>query len=518
MTKPRLDAGVPRLLAGRYQLLEKLADGALAGVWRGHDQILGRDVAVKLLHPQLAADESFANRFRHEAVGAASLNHPGVVGIFDTGQHDGLPYIVMELVQGRTVRQLLEASGPLEPPRAARIAADAAVALDYAHRAGVVHRDVKPANILLTPSGEVKVSDFSIAKVAGIEDVTRTGEMLGTAGYLAPEQVSGAEVDGRADVYSLGVCLYEMLTGRAPFKSGSTLETAMAHLNADVLPPRAVRAGVSRELDAVVLKAMSKDRDKRYQTAQEMASALAGLAEERERTDPALDRTVVTGGRPQRIAGGSGTVVPAPGDDGFLHHEGRWLGGTLLVVILAVAAVAVGLILVKPGVLPGGGRPETTRTTVAALRNVDARAAAVLDPVDGEENSGDIGNATDGDDATFWATDRYRRSAKFGNLKEGVGLIIDADDSVRARQLQLDAGRAGGRAEIRAAKDQSGSLDGWEVVGNARTLESGRTTFELRGGEPYRWYMVWITELPPTGQDGGEPTFQAQVDEVRLRS
>jgi hypothetical protein len=517
MTKPRLDAGVPRLLAGRYQLLEKLADGALAGVWRGHDQILGRDVAVKLLHPQLAADESFANRFRHEAVGAASLNHPGVVGVFDTGQHEGLPYIVMELVQGRTVRQLLETSGPLEPPRAARIAADAAVALDYAHRAGVVHRDVKPANILLTSAGEVKVSDFSIAKVAGIEDVTRTGEMLGTAGYLAPEQVSGNEVDGRADVYSLGVCLYEMLTGRAPFKSGSTLETAMAHLNAEVLPPRAVRAGVSRELDAVVLKAMSKNREDRYQSAQEMASALAGLAEERDHTDPALDRTVVTS-RPQAIPGGSGTVVPAGRHDGFLHHEGRWLGSTLLVVILAVAAVAIGLVLVKPEVLPGNNQPRTTRTTVAALQNVQVHAAAVLDPADGQENSDEIGNATDGNEETFWETDRYRRNARFGNLKEGVGLIIDAGDPVRARQLQLDAGLAGGRAEVRAAKDQSGSIDGWEVVGSARTLEQGRTTFELRSGEPYRWYMVWITELPPAGPDAGEPTFQARVDEVRLRS
>jgi hypothetical protein len=519
MSKPRLDAGVPRHLAGRYQLLEKLADGAMTTVWRGHDQVLGRDVGVKLLHTTLAADEGFAASFRDEAVAAARLTHSGIVRVFDTGDHEGVPYIIMELVQGPTIRDVLRTSGAMEPPRAARIAADVAGALDYAHRVGVVHRDVKPGNILVTRSGEVKVADFSIAKAAGVEDVTRTGEMLSTAGYLAPEQVSGGPVDGRTDVYSLGVCLYEMLTGRAPFKSNSTIQTAMAHLHDEVLPPRAVRAGVPREFDTIVLKALAKDPAQRYQSAREMASALEGLAERRDHDEVTVANAPGLA-RPVPIAGGSGsrvgtvTVVPQPAGGGFLRHEGRYLGITLLIVALSAVALAAGLLLFKPGVLPGVGSKSTTgSTTQAQTRPVAVTAISVLDRNDGTEHKEQLPNATDGDVNTAWSTDTYKNHSNFGNLKDGVGLILDAGSPIQARELEVLLATNGGQADIRASNDLVGTIDGWKPVAAGKQLTT-RSTFTLRSGGAYRYWMVWLTDLPPT--DDGR--FRAEVREVRLRS
>jgi hypothetical protein len=519
MTKPRLDAGVPRHLAGRYQLLDKLADGAMTTVWRGHDQVLGRDVAVKLLHADLAADERFAASFREEAVAAAGLTHPGIVRVFDTGDHDGVPYIIMELVEGPTVRDVLRHSGVIEPPRAARIAADVATALDNAHRLGVIHRDVKPGNILVTASGEVKVADFSIAKAAAVEEVTRTGEVLSTAGYLAPEQVAGGPVDARTDVYSLGVCLYEMLTGRPPFKSGSTIQTAMAHLRTEVLPPRAIRAGLPRELDAVVVKALAKSPADRYQSAMEMASALSGLAEQADAAEVAV-ATAPGGPPPVPIAGGAATtavrprstsLVPPPRGQGFLRQEGRYLGVTLLIVALCAVAGVAGLVLVKPEVLPGVGADASPGTTAQA-RPLPVNAVAVLDPADGSEHDQELPNATDGDTDTRWTTEEYRNHSRFGNLKEGVGLIIDAGSPVQASSLEVLSASAGGRAEIRAANDLGGTIDAWEVVARSRELAT-RSTFTLRDGAAFRYWMVWLTDLPPT--DDGQ--FRAEVREVRLR-
>jgi hypothetical protein len=507
MTQPRLDAGAPRILAGRYQLLGKLADGALATVWRANDQVLGRDVAVKLLHAELTADHNVASLFRHEAVNAANLNHPGIVRVFDTGEHDGIPYLVMELVEGRTLREVLRASGSLPAAKAARIAGDVAIALDYAHRAGVVHRDVKPANILLCRDGQVKVADFSIARAAGVEDVTRTGDMLGTAGYLAPEQVRGEEVDSRADIYSLGVCLYEMLTGRAPFKTQSALQTAMAHLKSEPLPPRAVRAGVPRELDAVVMRAMNKDRTHRFPSAQAMASALAGIAGQHDHDGPG--QTLPTTGdvrQPQPYGSG-------PTTGGFLRHEGRPLGLTLLAVALLVIA---GFLLVKADVItvPRVNRPATTVSTApAAQEPLRAQAAGTFDPDDPQqagEHDERAPLATDGDEDTAWRTDSYN-SAALGGLKQGVGLVVDAGAPARARRLELDLVVGGGAVEIYAADERAGSLDGWTRVARSAQLDESNT-LELDSGS-YRYYLVWFTELPAVSG-----TYRAEVQEVRLRT
>jgi serine/threonine protein kinase len=282
---PRIDA--ERVLAGRYRLRRPIARGGMAEVWEATDDILGRPVAVKVLLPQLAVDQSFLERFRREAIAAARLAHPNVVATFDTGVDDGVAYIVMELVHGRTLHQVLAAQGALNPHRAVRIAVQVAAALDYAHQHGVVHRDVKPANILINEDERVKVADFGIAKAAAApgsegkpwasQDLTQSGAVVGTAKYLSPEQVNGEAVDGRADIYALGIVLYEMLCGRPPFDGESDVAVALQHTSATPLGPRQIRAGIPRSLELVVLKCLAKSPNDRYASAADLQSALLSI-------------------------------------------------------------------------------------------------------------------------------------------------------------------------------------------------------------------------------------------------
>src|SRR6266498_3291145 len=241
MSMSQVGSGLPRLLAERYELVEQLASGSMTSVWRGHDRVLGRDVVVKVLHPDLAADAGLRGSFHQEAINAARLTHPNIVALYDTGEQEGVNYIVMELVDGPTLRDVVSANGPLPAARAARLACEVIYALEYAHQAGVVHRNLKPANILLSRDGSVKVADFSIAGAVSEEDSGHSGELMATSCYLAPELADGHEPDGRTDVYGLGACLFEMLTGRPPPAPRGT----------GPLSPRAIRAGVPRELDAV---------------------------------------------------------------------------------------------------------------------------------------------------------------------------------------------------------------------------------------------------------------------------
>ncbi|MGI8983364.1 MAG: protein kinase domain-containing protein, partial [Acidimicrobiales bacterium] len=278
--------GVERLLVGRYRLRRLLAKGGMAEVWEAVDDILGRPVAVKLLHPHLAADESFRERFRREAIAAARLAHPNVVATFDTGADEGTTFIVMELVEGSTLRHILDETGPLAPGRTVHVGAQVADALHYAHRAGIVHRDIKPANILVSADGRVKVADFGIAKEVEeseperpnpSEALTVAGSIIGTAQYLAPEQVDGRAVDGRTDVYALGVVLYEMVCGRPPFTGQTDMAVALKHITTDPPPLATAGGGLPRALEEVVLRAMAKPPEARYQSAADLRSALLAV-------------------------------------------------------------------------------------------------------------------------------------------------------------------------------------------------------------------------------------------------
>ncbi|SDK61207.1 serine/threonine protein kinase [Lentzea albidocapillata subsp. violacea] len=293
----------PRLLSNRYELGETLGYGGMSEVHKGRDVRLGRDVAIKVLRADLARDSQFQERFRREAQNSAALNHPAIVAVYDTGEtqteYGPLPYIVMEFVDGRTLRDIVKTQGPLSGKRAMEVMADVSAALDFSHRHGIVHRDVKPANVMITKSGAVKVMDFGIARALhdGQAAVTQTAAVIGTAQYLSPEQARGESVDARSDVYAAGCVLFELLTGEPPFTGDSPVAVAYQHVREDPKAPSQLNPKVSPQLDAIVLKAMSKGPANRYQSAAEMRGDLVRVLSGQRPSAPAVmtaeDRTAV---------------------------------------------------------------------------------------------------------------------------------------------------------------------------------------------------------------------------------
>jgi len=302
----------PRLLSNRYELGETLGYGGMSEVHKGRDVRLGRDVAIKVLRADLARDAQFQERFRREAQNSAALNHPAIVAVYDTGEtqteYGPLPYIVMEFVDGRTLRDIVKTQGPLSGKRAMEVMADVSAALDFSHRHGIVHRDVKPANVMITKSGAVKVMDFGIARAVhdGQAAVTQTAAVIGTAQYLSPEQARGESVDARSDVYAAGCVLFELLTGEPPFTGDSPVAVAYQHVREDPKPPSSLNPKVSPQLDAIVLKAMAKGPANRYQSAAEMRADLVRVLSGQRPSAPAVmtaeDRTAVMNEQASRAA------------------------------------------------------------------------------------------------------------------------------------------------------------------------------------------------------------------------
>jgi eukaryotic-like serine/threonine-protein kinase len=271
------DPWINELFDGRYRIERRLGSGGMADVYLAADQVLGRRVALKLLNERHANDDQFVERFRREAQSAAGLNHPNIVSIFDRGQAEGTYYIAMEYLEGRTLKELLVRNGPCPIPIAIDYARQILGALAFAHRNGIVHRDIKPHNIVVRKDGRLKVTDFGIAR-SGASQMTEAGSIVGTAQYLSPEQARGAPVDARSDLYSLGIVLYEMLTGKVPYTGDAPVEIAMKHLTAVPDPPSKLRRDIPHDLDAIVMRALAKDPEQRYGSAEEMDADLARVA------------------------------------------------------------------------------------------------------------------------------------------------------------------------------------------------------------------------------------------------
>jgi serine/threonine-protein kinase len=357
---------IPRLLSDRYELGETLGYGGMSEVHRGRDVRLGRDVAVKVLRADLARDPQFQHRFRREAQNAAALNHPAIVAVYDTGEtqseYGPLPYIVMEFVDGRTLRDIVKTEGPLDQQRAMETMADVCAALDFSHRNGIIHRDVKPANIMINNAGAVKVMDFGIARaLSDGQGVTQTAAVVGTAQYLSPEQARGELVDARSDVYAAGCVLYELIAGDPPFTGDSPVAVAYQHVREDPLPPSHLNPEISPALDAVVLKAMSKNPANRYQSAAEMRSDLVRVLNGQRQLAP----VVMTDADRDLMLDSGPTVVMRPGRAGRRRSEaigapieerrsGRGLGILTTVVITAIIGM---ILLLFTDVFGGGPKP-----------------------------------------------------------------------------------------------------------------------------------------------------------------
>ena len=415
------------MLGDRYEIRSTLGRGGMATVYEGHDRVLDRPVAIKVLSDRYAGDEKFVTRFQREARAAAGLSHPSIVSVFDTGDTDGEHYIVMELVRGETLADLLAREGSLTPERAARVAGSVAQALQAAHDRGFVHRDVKPGNVMLSPGGEVKVMDFGIARAATDDTLTQTGTVLGTASYLSPEQSRGDQVDHRSDIYSLGCVLYELLTGRPPF-SGSPVSVAYKHVNEEPEPPSRVNPSVPAELESVVMRALRKDPGQRFPTAeafrQALTSAVAG-----EITEP---------------LGGDTAVLPVQTEpmEQIPPSRPRWLAPAAIAAILLIGGI-VALVMAgdeRQGRRERAGRdrpretPASVTPTPPAIVDVAATSAAFQALVDSAVAEGQL-DAELGKkilEETDKAIDEYSK----GELEKAVEHLSKVEEEVQVGLLE----------------------------------------------------------------------------------
>jgi serine/threonine-protein kinase len=362
-----------RLLGGRYQVGELLGYGGMAEVHKGRDLRLGRDVAIKMLRTDLARDATFQERFRREAQNSAALNHPAIVAVYDTGEEvsstgEKQPFIVMEFVNGRTLKEVLAAEQRLQPRRALEVIADICAALEFSHRHGIIHRDIKPGNVMVTQNGQVKVMDFGIARAlaSGATTMTQTSAVIGTAQYLSPEQARGESVDARSDVYAAGCVLFELLCGHPPFVGDSPVSVAYQHVREDPKAPSDINHDVPPDVDAIVLKALAKNPLNRYQSAQEMrADALRAVSGRPVLATPVMSEaeTMAMAG-PMRPAANTTVTRPIPAGVGGRPDDRRsssWVVATLsALAVLAVVALVVGLILRN-----GAGEDPKAPPTVA---------------------------------------------------------------------------------------------------------------------------------------------------------
>jgi eukaryotic-like serine/threonine-protein kinase len=507
-------------LGGRYRLDEQIGHGGMSTVYRAFDTVLERDVAIKLMHREIASDSGQLERFRREARAVAQLNHPHIVTVIDAGEWDvgessgaaegessGTPYIVLEHVAGETLKDLIRRDAPLDVPTALAYGIEIARALGAAHLQEIVHRDVKPQNVLLGGEGGAKITDFGIARTLTEEGLTMDGRVLGTTDYVSPEQALGQPVTGQSDVYSLGVVLYEMLTGSVPYKGSSPVAVAMMHVREEVPDVQLARPEVSAATAAVVERATAKDLERRYP---DMAAMIADMEE-------ALAIETARSGQTTGEVTAVLRTLHSPARRLLpwrLRHPARWA------ISLALLAAIVALVLVA---LAGhthsgtGVAPDVHSSAGVTPVVLKQEAASSYNPFGtGPEHAEDVASVIDGDLTTSWSTEHYIE----GNLgKPGLGVSLDASPGVAARALELQTPTPGFRAGVYGAtglpvstpSSSSENLTalGWTQLAPARKI-SARTTIAINPTRlVYRYYLVWIVGLPAKSET-------AQISEITL--
>jgi eukaryotic-like serine/threonine-protein kinase len=489
------------LLSGRYRLKAKLGSGGMSTVYLAADETLDRPVAVKVMHREMSEQPDQLERFRREARAVAKLSHPSVVAVIDAGEDGGHPYIVFEYVEGENLKQRIKRLGPLDTQEALAYAIEIANGLSVAHARRMVHRDVKPQNVLIDAEGRAKVTDFGIARQLEQQGVTDTGRVLGTTDYVSPEQAMGHGVDPRSDVYSLGVVLYEMLTGEVPFSADTQVGVAMKHVNEELPDVQRRRPGISAATALTIERATSKDPEKRYSSVVEMVADL----------ETALQ---VEAARAGSTEGEATTVLKA------VRPKRRWLRGrswrSLLggLAVLALAGGAVAAVILISN--HGGGSSIGAKTGSP----IEIASATDFDPEgDGSEHPDEVQLAIDGNPtSTAWTTETYETGPEV--IKEsvggpgGVGLYLDAGKDVAAKSLEVRSADPGWDLVVYGSSGPPPEdLDGWTQVGRRADMETHQTVDLDSNGKRYRYYLLWITKLAST--DSG---FAVEISDARLFS
>jgi eukaryotic-like serine/threonine-protein kinase len=499
------------LLGGRYRLDAQIGRGGMSTVYRAFDIVLERPVAIKLMHREIASDSDQLERFRREARSVARLSHPHVVTVIDAGEepspdgHDaagdgevGAPYIVLEYVEGETLKDLIRREGPLEILEAIAYAIEIARALGTAHEHLIVHRDVKPQNVLISAEGGAKITDFGIARTLSEEGLTMAGRVLGTTDYVSPEQALGQPVTGQSDLYSLGVVLYEMLTGEVPFHGGTPVAIAMRHVREEVPDVQLLRPNVSAATASVIDRAVAKDLGRRYPDAQSMVTALEDvLAIEASRSGQATGEVTSV---LRTLPGSARRRLPWR-----MRHPARWGASLALIgVIVAVALVAAAQQAHRgTGVASG----VVARSGLSPVFLAQTSAHGYNPFGTGPENHDEVGNVVDGDPNTTWSTEQYYD----GTLKKaggvGAGIYLDAAPGVIGKALEIKTPTPGFAVQIYVANKILLSLPygdstpliarGWQGPVGASGYVRSHERIELgTGQQQFRYYLIWITALP----------------------